>query len=101
MIPVEQLEKRARALHDDIGHALVYVDDIATDGIINKVTINGNVVKVFVALTSISGLIERVEVYDKDGDLLQYQDFQIQKDDHYKFMCVVEIRVEGGDIYGH
>lgn len=101
MIPIEQLEKRARALHDDIGHALVYVDGIAIDGIINKVTINGNVVKVFVALTSISGLIERVEVYDKDGDILQYQHFQIQKDDHYKFMCVVEIRVEGGDIYGH
>ena len=101
MIPMEQLEKRARAIHDDIGHALVYVDGQAVDGVIKKVTLNGNGVKVFVALSSINGMIERVEVYDKDGDLLQTQAMQILKDDHYKFMAVIEIRVEGADIYGH
>lgn len=94
MIPQEQLNKQALRIKESIDKALLYVDGKDLEGVINKITLNSNVIKVFVALSGVSGKIEKIEIYDKDGDLLQVQDMEIVKDSHYKFLAVVEIRVE-------
>ena len=94
MIPQEQLNKQALRIKDSIDKALLYVDGKDLEGVINKITLNSNVIKVFIALSEVNGTIEKIEIYDKDGDLLQVQDMEIVKDSHYKFLVVVEIRVE-------
>ncbi|CDZ74879.1 hypothetical protein ING2D1G_0720 [Peptoniphilus sp. ING2-D1G] len=94
MIPIEQLSKRAKKLYDDINSAKLYINGQAIDGVIKKKTIKDNAIKVFVALSSDEGTIEKIEIYDIDGDLLQVQDMQVVKSNHYKFLAVVEIRVE-------
>lgn len=94
MIPQEQLNKQALRIKDSIDKALLYVDGKDLEGVINKITLNSNVIKVFIALSEVNGTIEKIEIYDKDGDLLQVQDMEIVKDSHYKFLAVVEIRVE-------
>lgn len=94
MIPQEQLEKQALRIKESIDKALLYVDGKDLEGVINKITLNSNVIKVFIALSGVNGTIEKIEIYDKDGDLLQVQDMEIVKDSHYKFLVVVEIRVE-------
>lgn len=100
MIPTAQLEKRALAIKNDVDKARLYVDGTEQEGVIKRITLNGSTVKVFVAFSELQGHIERVELYDKGGDLLQVQDFDIVKDDHYKFLCVMEIKVEGRALYG-
>lgn len=100
MIPQEQLEKRARKLYDDIKSAKAYMDDKIYEGVIKKKTIDKNVIKVFVALSSDEGEIKRIELYDSDGDLLQTQDMEVVKSSRYKFLAVVEIRVENEVLYG-
>lgn len=94
MIPQEQLEKQASRIKESIDKALLYVDGKDLEGVINKITLNENIIKVFIALSGVNGTIEKIEIYDKDGDLLQVQDMEIVKDSHYKFLAVVEIRVE-------
>ena len=94
MIPQEQLEKQALRIKESIDKALLYVDGKDLEGVINKITLNSNVIKVFIALSGVNGTIEKIEIYDKDGDLLQVQDMEIVKDSHYKFLAVVEISVE-------
>lgn len=94
MIPKEQLNKQALRIKDSIDKALLYVDGKDLEGVINKITLNENIIKVFIALSGVNGTIEKIEIYDKDGDLLQVQDMEIVKDSHYKFLAVVEIRVE-------
>lgn len=100
MIPQEQLNKRAKKLYDDIASAKVYMNGIGIDGVIKKKIINENIIKVFVALSSDEGTVERIEIYDVDGDLLQVQDMEIVKSKHYKFLAVVEIRVENEVLNG-
>lgn len=94
MIPQEQLNKQALRIKDSIDKALLYVDGKDLEGVINKITLNDNIIKVFIALSGVNGTIEKIEIYDVDGDLLQVQDMEIVKDRHYKFLAVVEIRVE-------
>ncbi len=94
MIPQEQLEKQALRIKESIDKALLYVDGKDLEGVINKITLNSNVIKVFIALSGVNGKIEKIEIYDVDGDLLQVQDMEIVKDSHYKFLAVVEISVE-------
>lgn len=94
MIPQEQLNKQALRIKDSIDKALLYVDGKDLEGVINKITLNENIIKVFIALSGVNGTIEKIEIYDIDGDLLQKQDMEIVKDSHYKFLAVVEIRVE-------
>lgn len=94
MIPQEQLNKQALRIKESINKALLYVDGKDLEGVINKITLNSNVIKVFIALSGVNGLVEKIEIYDVDGDLLQVQDMEIVKDSHYKFLAVVEIRVE-------
>lgn len=94
MIPQEQLDKQALRIKESIDKALLYVDGKDLEGVINKITLNSNVIKVFIALSGVNGTIEKIEIYDVDGDLLQVQDMEIVKDSHYKFLAVVEIRVE-------
>lgn len=94
MIPQEQLEKRAKKLYDDIKSAKAYMDGKVYEGVIKKKTIDKNVIKVFIALSSDEGEIKRIELYDSDGDLLQTQDMEVVKSSRYKFLAVVEIRIE-------
>lgn len=94
MIPQEQLNKQALRIKESIDKALLYVDGKDLEGVINKITLNSNVIKVFIALSGVNGTIEKIEIYDKDEDLLQVQDMEIVKDSHYRFLVVVEIRVE-------
>lgn len=94
MIPIEQLSKRAKKLYDDIDSAKLYIDGQAIDGVIKKKTIKDNIIKVFIGMGNKEGTIEKIEIYDIDGDLLQVQDMQVVKSNHYKFLAVVEIRVE-------
>lgn len=94
MIPQEQLNKQALRIKESIDKALLYVDGKDLEGVINKITLNENIIKVFIALSGVNGTIEKIEIYDIDGDLLQVQDMEIVKDSHYKFLAVVEIRVE-------
>lgn len=94
MIPIEQLSKRAKKLYDDINSAKLYIDGQAIDGVIKKKTIKDNIIKVFIGMGNKEGTIEKIEIYDVDGDLLQVQDMQVVKSNHYKFLAVVEIRVE-------
>lgn len=94
MIPQEQLNKQALRIKESIDKALLYVDGKDLEGVINKITLNENIIKVFIALSGVNGTIEKIEIYDVDGDLLQVQDMEIVKDSHYKFLAVVEIRVE-------
>ena len=94
MIPQEQLEKRAKRLYDDIKTAKVYMSGTPYDGVIQKKTIDKNVVKVFVSLSSYDGEITKIEIYDVDGDILQVQEMEIIKSKRYKFLAVVEIRIE-------
>lgn len=100
MIPKPQLEKRARKLYEDIDKALVYINDEVIDGTIMKTTCEKNVVKVYVSLSSRSGRLKKIEVIDKDGDIMQVQYFDLIKSSHYKFLAVVEIRVENQVITG-
>lgn len=101
MIPSNQLNKRAGALYDDIDKALVYLSDgTVIEDAINKKTIEGSVLKVFVTLNDWPGRIERIEIYDKDGDVLQVQEMNIVKTSDFKFLAVVEIRVENEVLYG-
>lgn len=94
MIPKEQLSKRAKKLHDDIKSAKIYIDGVESTGNIIKKTINENVIKVFVSLSTTLGTVTKVEIYDTDGDLLQTQDMEIMKSSREGFIAVVEIRVE-------
>lgn len=94
MIPIEQLSKRAKKLYDDINSAKLYINGQAIDGVIKKKTIKDNIIKVFIGMGNKDGTIEKIEIYDVDGDLLQVQDMQVVKSNHYKFLAVVEIRVE-------
>ena len=94
MIVKEQLNKRAKKLYDDIDSAKIVLDGEVIEGVIKKKTINENVIKVFIGMGSRNGVVEKIEICDIDGDLLQVQDMEIVKDSHYKFLAVVEIRVE-------
>ena len=94
MIPIEQLSKRAKKLYDDINSAKLYINGQVIEGVIKKKTIKDNTIKVFIGMGNNEGTIEKIEIYDIDGDLLQVQDMQIEKSNHYKFLAVVEIRVE-------
>ena len=94
MIPIEQLSKRAKKLYDDINSAKLYIDGQEVEGVIKKKTIKDNIIKVFIGMGNQEGTIEKIEIYDVDGDLLQVQDMQVVKSNHYKFLAVVEIRVE-------
>lgn len=98
MIPQEQLNKRANKLYEDIKGARVYLNGEVIEGTIKKKTINNNAIKVFVAISSNAGTITKIEIYDKDNEIVQYEEVNIIKDKHYKFLAVVEIRVEGGII---
>ena len=94
MIPIEQLSKRVKKLYDDINSAKLYINGQAIEGVIKKKTIKDNIIKVFIGMGKEDGTIEKIEIYDVDGDLLQVQDMQVVKSNHYKFLAVVEIRVE-------
>lgn len=94
MIPIKQLNKRAKKLHDDIASAKIYIDGVESTGNIIKKTINENVIKVFVSLSTTLGTVTKVEIYDTDGDLLQTQDMEIMKSSREGFIAVIEIRVE-------
>lgn len=94
MIVKEQLNKRAKKLYDDIASAKLYMDGKAIEGVIKKKIINENLIKIFVAMGSNEGTVEKIEIYDIDGDLVQTQDMEVIKSNHYKFLAVVEIRVE-------
>ena len=94
MIPIEQLSKRAKKLYDDIDSAKLYINGEEVEGVIKKKTIKDNIIKVFIGMGNKEGTIEKIEIYDVDGDLLQVQDMQVVKSNHYKFLAVVEIRVE-------
>ena len=100
MIPQEQLEKRAKRLYEDIKSAKAYMNDKVYEGVIKKKIIDKNVIKVFIARSSDDGEIKRVELYDSDGDLLQVQEMQVVKSSRYKFLAIVEIRVENEVLYG-
>ena len=100
MIPQEQLEKRAKRLYEDIKSAKAYMNDKVYEGVIKKKIIDKNVIKVFIVLSSDDGEIKRVELYDSDGDLLQVQEMQVVKSSRYKFLAIVEIRVENEVLYG-
>ena len=94
MIPSLQLEKRAKDLCDDIESAKVFFDGKEVEGAIKKKTLDKNIIKVFISISDHEGTITKVEIYDKDGDVVQTQDVEIVKNDHYKFLVVVEIRLE-------
>ena len=95
MIPKEQLDKQAKRIKESIDKAVIEVEpEGEIDGVINKITLNDNVIKVFISLSGVNGKIWGISIYDKDGDLLQVQAMEIVKDSHYKFLAVVEIRVE-------
>ena len=98
MITQEQLNKRANQLFEDIAGARIYINSEKQEGLIKKKTIGKNIVKVFIALSSAAGTITKIEIYDKDDEIVQYEEVNIIKDTHYKFLAVVEIRVEGGTI---
>ncbi len=100
MIPQEQLNKRAKKLHDDIKSAKVYIGDEESTGDIIKKTVKDNIIKVFVSLSTSIGTITKVEVYDVDGDLLQVQDMEITKTNREGFIAVIEIRVENEVLHG-
>ena len=76
------------------------MNDKVYEGVIKKKIIDKNVIKVFIALSSDDGEIKRVELYDSDGDLLQVQEMQVVKSSRYKFLAIVEIRVENEVLYG-
>lgn len=94
MIPQLQLNKQALRIKESIKSARLYVDDDVHEGVVNKITLTDNVIKVFIALSGVEGTIRKIEIYDIDGELLQVQDMEVVKDRHYKFLAVVEIRVE-------
>jgi len=94
MIPIKQLSKRAKNLSDDIIHAKIFFGDEEVEGVIKKKTVDENIIKVFLSVSEHKGNITKVEIYDKDGDVVQTQDVEIVKNDHYKFLVVVEIRLE-------
>lgn len=100
MIPVEQLSKRAKKLHEDIASANIYIDGVKSTGNIIKKTVNENVVKVFVSLSVQKGTVTKVEIIDKDGDILQTQDMEIIKNTREGFIAVIEIRVENEVLNG-
>lgn len=100
MIPIEQLNKRAKKLHDDIKGAKIYIDGVESAGNIIKKTVNENVIKVFVSLSTTLGTVTKVEIYDTDGDLLQTQDMEIMKSSREGFIAVIEIRVENEVLNG-
>lgn len=100
MIPIEQLNKRAKKLHDDIKSAKVYIDGEVSTGNIIKKTIKDNIIKVFVSLSTNTGTVNRVEIYDTDGDILQVQEMEIVKTNREGFIAVVEIRIENEVLNG-
>lgn len=94
MIPQKQLNKRAKKLHDVIKNAKIYIDGVESTGNIIKKTVNENIIKVFVSLSTNLGTVTKVEIYDTDGDLLQVQDMEIVKSSREGFIAVIEIIVE-------
>lgn len=100
MIPKDQLNKIAQDIYHRIKSAKVTIDGEILEGVIQKKTIEENVVKVFVGVSSRSGTIEKVEIFDEDGDLFQVQEMEVLKGSKYKYLCVVEIRVEGESLRG-
>lgn len=101
MIPFEQLCKRAKKLYNDVKSAKVFLSDGTTfDGVIKKKTIEENVVKVFVSLDDWNGVISRIEIYDIDDEIMQVQYMEVFKTSEYKFLAVVEIRVENEVLNG-
>lgn len=100
MIPVEQLSKRAKKLYEDISSANIYIDGVKSAGNIIKKTVNENIVKVFVSLSVQRGTVTKVEIIDKDGDILQTQDMEIIKNTREGFIAVIEIRVENEVLNG-
>lgn len=100
MIPVEQLSKRAKKLHEDISSANIYIDGVKSTGNIIKKTVNENIVKVFVSLSVQKGTVTKVEIIDKDGEILQTQDMEIIKNTREGFIAVIEIRVENEVLNG-
>ena len=99
MIAVEQLNKRARLLHDDISSAKVFLNDVETKGNIIKKSLKNNLITIFVSLSNDSGTVSRVELYDKDNDLVQFQDMQFVKTARSGYIAVLEILVEGETVY--
>lgn len=94
MIPKTQLSKRAKELCDDIETAKIFFGEKEIEGVIKKKSIDENVIKIFLSISDYAGNITKIELYDSDGDLVQTQDIEIIKNDHYKFLVVVEIRLE-------
>lgn len=94
MIPSEQLNKIASNLYERITSAKVYMGDSVIEGTIKKKIIENNIIKVFVSLSIKDGEVTKIEIIDTDGDILQVQDMNVIKSNKYKFLAVVEIRVE-------
>lgn len=101
MIPSEQLNKIAKSLVDKIKDAKVYMGDSVKSGTILKKTVKDNVIKVFVSLSEDRGTVTKIEIIDSDGEVFQYKDVEIIKDNRSGFLAVVEIRVESEEIYGN
>lgn len=98
MIPQEQLNKRAKKLYDEITKASVYIGDENKAGVILKKTIEENTVKVYISIDGSKGDINKIEIYDKDDEILQNYDMWIKKDPSFKFLAVCEIRVTNESI---
>ena len=99
MIPSKQLNKRARNLYNDIVDARVTIDGTVIDGALEDKTIDGNIIKVHVGLSSYEGSISKIDIIDKDGDIVHTKTASINKSNKYKFITIVEIRVESEVLY--
>lgn len=93
MIPEKQLIKRAKKLYDDIDKAVVYIGGKTVYGVILKKTLDKNKLKVYVSMDSKKGDISKVEIYDKDGEVLQVHRMLVKKGSQFKFLAVCEIEV--------
>lgn len=99
MIPRAQLNKRAKMLYDDIKSARIYIDDKVSNGNIIKKTIDKNTIKVFINMTDQSGIVNRVEIFDTDGEIVQFQNMNFVKDRRYGYLAVVEIKLTNEEVY--
>ena len=99
MIPSKQLNKRARNLYNDIVDAKVTIDGSVVSGAIDDKFIEDNIIKVHVGLSSYEGLITQVDIIDKDGDIVHTKNMTARKSNKYKFLIIVEIRVESEVLY--
>lgn len=99
MIPQEQLIKLAGKLSESIESAKVYINESETKGNIIKKEVAENKVTVFVSLSEGDGTVTKIEIYDKDGDLVQFQNMNFTKDDRQGYIGIVEIQVEGQTVY--